>query len=462
MRRKRAWIVSLLAVSLFGLASLAHAQEAVERVAPTPAGPDSTTTRAKRVVPRVVRPTPDTPPPTAVRRVNPAPKRVDPPVARAAPPGVEAATALSPLIGTWSGMVDQSDFGAYPVVMKITSLFGGTIDYPSLSCGGTLKGGGGKTWLRVIETISYGKAYCVDGGAIMMKVTGPNTMRWEWADETTTITATLVKSVELSDADRTALEADYAERNKEEALDALGGIAFGDYHALVIGNNDYRRFTPLRTAVDDAKAVARVLREGYGFEVTLLTDATRDDILRALANYRRSLTFNDNLVIYYAGHGVIDEITDRGYWLPVDSDPDVKTAWIANEDITSELGAVQAKHVLVVADSCYSGTLRAAAPELDLARGTLAWVERMVQKRSRVALTSGLLEPVVDSGGGGHSVFARAFLEVLEANHGVLDGHTLFDRIRAPVVVNADQTPGYFPIRRSGDEGGHFLFVRTR
>jgi len=87
----------------------------------------------------------------------------------------------------------------------------------------------------------------------------------------------------------------------------------------------------------------------------------------------------------------------------------------------------------------------------------------MLGKRGRTALVSGGLEPVVDGGGGtNHSVFAKAFIAALRENAGVLEGHALFDRIKRPVVLNANQTPQYSDIRMAGHEGGEFLFVRRQ
>lgn len=123
--------------------------------------------------------------------------------------------------------------------------------------------------------------------------------------------------------------------------------------------------------------------------------------------------------------------------------------------------AIQAKHVMVVADSCYSGTLvRAAQAGLNTTEQRNAWLTRMNEKRSRTALVSGGLEPVIDAGGGGHSVFAKAFLNQLRDNPDVLDGQTLFTAVGRPVALESDQTPQYSDIRRSGHEGGDFLFVR--
>ena len=243
--------------------------------------------------------------------------------------------------------------------------------------------------------------------------------------------------------------------------DPFSNIHFGRYHALVIGNNAYRNFNRLQTAEADARSVARTLRELYGFEVALVLNATRNDLITALTQMRARLTPDDNLLIYYAGHGTLDAVADQGYWLPVDADADIPTNWVSTSDITVMVRAIRAKHVLVVADSCYSGTLVRSAPtHIKTAAARHAWLKRMSGKRSRTALVSGGLEPVLDGGGSGHSVFAKSFLDALTENSSVLDGQALFDRIKRPVVVNSDQTPQYSDLRRAGHDGGDFLFVR--
>ena len=115
---------------------------------------------------------------------------------------------------------------------------------------------------------------------------------------------------------------------------------------------------------------------------------------------------------------------------------------------------------MVVADSCYSGSLTRGedAPRGDPGNGT-SYYRKMAKKKARVTLTSGGLEPV-DDGTGKHSPFASAFMRILEDNEEVIDGNSLFNRIRKGVAVNADQTPEYANIRKAGHEGGDFLFVR--
>lgn len=248
------------------------------------------------------------------------------------------------------------------------------------------------------------------------------------------------------------------------------GIDFGRYHALVIGNNGYRHMPRLRTAIHDAEVMSRLLRERYGFEVTLLRDADRYAILSALNDLRERLTPDDNLLIYYAGHGELDEVNMRGHWLPVDAELDNTANWISNVAVTDILNVMRARHVMLVVDSCYSGSLtrssttRVATPMS--AAEEENWLRTMVRKRGRLVLSSGGLAPVLDAGGGGHSVFARALIEVLANNQGLLDGRGLYQEVAARVAYAAssiqfDQVPEFGPIRHAGHEAGAFFLVPT-
>jgi uncharacterized caspase-like protein len=244
--------------------------------------------------------------------------------------------------------------------------------------------------------------------------------------------------------------------------------SFGRYYALVIGNQSYQRLPDLDTAHADARAVAEVLKSRYGFTVIPRYDANRFEMLYILNELRNRLTPSDNLLIYYAGHGAIDEANRRGNWLPVDADPKNRANWISNVEITDILNAMQAKHVLVIADSCYSGTLTdTSVAELDAdapAAEIKIWQRTIFEKRSRTALTSGGLAPVLDGGGGGHSVFAKALLAVLSQNADVLSGWQLHEEVAARVRYEAqrqrfEQTPEYAPIKHAGHEAGEFLLV---
>lgn len=259
-----------------------------------------------------------------------------------------------------------------------------------------------------------------------------------------------------------------ARAGEEEVIPATG---FGQYHALVIGNDHYRQWVPLNTAIADASAVSTLLKDRYGFQVTLLKDATRKDILKALNELRKKLTERDHLLIYYAGHGFLEPSIDRGYWIPIEGDLQDNSEWIEFPAITDLLQLIPAKQVLVVADSCFAGKLTRSAlghmgPEsVDQSRQGL--LKELGSRKIRTALTSGGAKPVLDDGGAGHSVFATAFLKVLTDNATALETERLYWAVRAQVVQTAErlrfeQVPTYAPIHMAGHEGlGDFVFVPT-
>jgi uncharacterized caspase-like protein len=252
----------------------------------------------------------------------------------------------------------------------------------------------------------------------------------------------------------------------QEPRAASAGDKAGHYYALVIGNNVYKNVPPLKTAEADAKAVEGILREQYGFQTKLLLNATRQQIIAALNSYRRELDADANLLIYYAGHGVNDKEIDKAYWLPVDAELNDNSNWISADDITSNIRGIPAKHVLIVSDSCYSGTLTRG---LDVVSSVPAIRERYLQKmaagRSRTLMASGGNEPVADAGGvGNHSVFASALVQGLQqAEKNEFTASELYrEYVEEPVAGRANQTPEYNPLRNSGHESGDFVFVRIK
>jgi len=247
-------------------------------------------------------------------------------------------------------------------------------------------------------------------------------------------------------------------------------IDFGAYYALVIGNDHYRNpeIHDLETARADAREIGHMLERKFDFRVTALEDATRYDVLSALNDLRGKLTDRDNLLIFYAGHGELDRANSRGHWLPVDAEPRSTANWISNVDLTDILNSMAARHIIVIADSCYSGSLtRSSLARLEAGmtqEARFAWMRGMVGKRSRTALTSGGLAPVLDSGGGDHSIFAKALLTVLGEASETIEGQRVFQEISARVAWAAEaqrfeQLPQYAPIKYAGHESGDFFFV---
>ena len=260
-------------------------------------------------------------------------------------------------------------------------------------------------------------------------------------------------------------EAGQVAKVKPEANQPTVGIVGGKYYGLIIGNNDYRYLSRLQTAVNDATTIENILKESYGFESRLLLNATRKDILTAINEFRNKLSERDNLLIYYAGHGEFDRSADKAYWLPVDALRDDPTDWIMADDITSSIKRLSSKHVLIISDSCYSGTLTRSTQTSMINKGERdEFLKKMTSRPSRTLLASGGNEPVADGGGSGHSIFADSFLKALrEIDNSIFTADELFYQyIRSRVAGRSDQVPEYSEIRNSGHDGGDFVFRRSK
>lgn len=251
---------------------------------------------------------------------------------------------------------------------------------------------------------------------------------------------------------------------------SMEGMNFGRYYAIVIGNQDYQTIEDLETPRYDATRAARILADKYGFIVQVLEDANDITMLKSINDLNAVVKPEDNVLIYYAGHGARLQSgrIESGYWLPVNAEaPPSDTFWVPNEQITGHLGRLAAKRVLVVADSCYAGLLSTDPSYLFLNKDVAyskEYIQYKLPKRSRLLLSSGGDRPVLDEGSGGNSVFARAFLDELEANETILSSPELFSRIRKRVEVAAAknafvQQPEFKSIKGAGHEVGDFFFV---
>ncbi len=142
--------------------------------------------------------------------------------------------------------------------------------------------------------------------------------------------------------------------------------------------------------------------------------------------------------------------------MPTDGDPRQAGTLITNATILRYIKGMQARHVYLVADSCFSSSLfgtRALPPITD------RWYAELYKDRSRWGLTSGATEPVADRGLGGHSPFAYFLLKVLRENaQPYLVPSTIHESLAPLVANNTNQVPRSEPLTQSGDEGGQFVF----
>ncbi|MFM8330333.1 MAG: caspase domain-containing protein [Candidatus Methylumidiphilus sp.] len=274
-------------------------------------------------------------------------------------------------------------------------------------------------------------------------------------------------------------------------------LEIGNYYALVIGNNydtpDSRlgKDAELSSPRNDADAVAALLKDTYGYDVKVLKDAKKEDILEALQSYVdlfKGSNQANNLLIYYAGHG---DNHGEVYWLPADADTNNSATWLSDTEITKRIKQTDAKHIIVISDSCFSNkpvndtsnivkpphSMEAAMVTKEYLytwnpqKGTKEYQYKSYLLRksvavSRTAFTSGGNEPVSDRCPGirdGHSCFAHIFLDELQKNQGVLEGSRLAQAVKSRMrKMISNQEPRYGIIPRAGDEdiGGDFLFIK--
>lgn len=242
-------------------------------------------------------------------------------------------------------------------------------------------------------------------------------------------------------------------------------VQVGDYYALIIGIDRYTgEWQPLQNAVNDAKEIERVLSEKYlitHFRTLYNEQASRENILQGLEWIMQNSKEEDNVFIYYSGHGEYNKDMERGFWVPFDATSKSITKYISNEDIKSFLSGIKSKHTLLVADACFSGDIFRGKTITIPFENSTKYYHKIYSLNSRKAMTSGGLEPVMDKGKDGHSVFAYYFLKALNNNEQkYFDAGQLFNYLKIPVVNNSYQTPLYNPISNTGDEGGQFIFIK--
>ena len=245
----------------------------------------------------------------------------------------------------------------------------------------------------------------------------------------------------------------------------------GAYRALIIGNNDYRdrqgKWSPLKTAVSDAKGVADLLQNNYGFtDVQTLENANRRDVLLALQDLSRRVAANDNVLLYYAGHGYLDIETNRGFWVPVDAVGTDHTTFLRNSTIRDEMSVIasRAKHTLLVSDSCFSGTLlRRGSRGLPPASNTDLYYQKVANKKSVQIITAGGMEYVDDDyQDSGHSPFTYFLINELKHNDKLLlTASELSTNVEKAVANNVDQVPESGVLQGAGDEMGEFIFIKV-
>jgi len=231
------------------------------------------------------------------------------------------------------------------------------------------------------------------------------------------------------------------------------------YHALIIGVEDYNdiSITDLDQPVSDAQKFYNILLSDYTFNaenIKLLKNPTKEKITESLEYYFDNITEDDNLLIFFAGHGYWDERFEQGYWLASDSKRNNRGTWLSNSTIRDYMRAIPSQHSLLITDACFGGGIFKSRNAF--ANASVA-INKLYELPSRKALTSGALSEVPDK-----SVFIEYMIKRLQQNNQkYLSSEQLFASFKIAVINNSanSQVPQFGEVKETGDEGGDFIFI---
>jgi formylglycine-generating enzyme required for sulfatase activity len=242
---------------------------------------------------------------------------------------------------------------------------------------------------------------------------------------------------------------------------------YRDSYALVVGNSSYTKgWNPIGGALQDVEEVAAALKK-HGFTVTLEKDLTKPEFEDAFEKFvTEGRDENNRLLFYYAGHGHTEKLAngdDLGYLVMVDAplpedDRINHRKSVDMESLVTQAKRIQARHVLFIFDSCFSGTILNAARNQEQPEN----ISYSVQQPVRQFITAGRAnEGVPDK-----SVFKQAFLNLIEGSvrqpvpDDYITGEELGFYLKHQVpIYNKGQHPQYGKINDPNLDQGDFVFV---
>ncbi len=236
----------------------------------------------------------------------------------------------------------------------------------------------------------------------------------------------LVKRNRNIDIQKGRAESDIIKTEKK----VVGEDILGIDRALIFATNIYDSFSELVNPVIDASTVAEELQTNYFVGTELIVNPTLKEAIEKIREYAKlEYSKNDNLLIFFAGHGIYDEVFKEGYIISRDSKSDdvAKTSYLSHSNLRTMINNIPCNHILLVMDVCFGGTFdpliatRSRAADMYAEVTSEEFIQRKKKYKTRLYLTSGGKEYVPDGRPGHHSPFARKFLEALR-NYGGNDG----------------------------------------
>lgn len=237
----------------------------------------------------------------------------------------------------------------------------------------------------------------------------------------------------------------------------------GVKRALMFATNEYNSWAPLSNPIPDAQTLGKDLEQIYGYQVDVQTNLNKSQMLLKIKEYAQ-LQYgpNDQLLIFFAGHGQFDEVFKEGYVVAKDSDfnDESKSSYIAHSNLRTYINNINCKHVLLIMDVCFGGTIdpliamRGAETAFDNDREEL--IRRKMKLQSKLYLTSGGKEYVPDGRPGQHSPFCRRLLEAFRSEGGIDGVLTMGEIMQFVGLITPMPLLGQLG---QNDPGSDFLFI---
>jgi hypothetical protein len=196
-------------------------------------------------------------------------------------------------------------------------------------------------------------------------------------------------------------------------------------YALIFATDKYDYWDDLVNPVDDARSIAAELRERYGFETEVVENPTMEEVWTKIRAYsERKFKPQDQLLIFFAGHGHFDDTFGEGYVVARNSlhNDNARSSYISHNRLRGVINNIPCEHILLTMDVCFGGTFdQAIARSRSTVENESSVSEMLVRKfgqKTRKFITSGGKEYVSDGIPGKHSPFAGKLIEVLRTNGG--------------------------------------------
>jgi len=204
-----------------------------------------------------------------------------------------------------------------------------------------------------------------------------------------------------------------------------------------------------------------LLEEQFGYQnedihLLLNQEATRRNIIRKLYTLSEAIQEEDRILIYYSGHGYMNKRNKLGYWIPINAEKGFKADYIANSEIQDLIKSMDCRHMLLISDSCFSGSLlvRDAIEEEENA------FDYWEDNPSRWIFCSGK-GVVADGVKNENSPFAKQLLKHLsETQLDKININWLADKVIRSVRFGYEQQAEACPLYGAGHDGGQFIFYK--